>query len=78
MATVKIHIDSRKTTENKGILKVSITHNRTQRLYTTGIKIDIDESLDKTELRFSNLFRKIEAALWVRKSPVKSPRVTAL
>ncbi|MFT5667335.1 MAG: integrase [Vicingaceae bacterium] len=41
MATVKIHLDSRKTAENKGILKVSITHNRTQRLYTTGIKINI-------------------------------------
>jgi integrase len=42
MATAKIFLDSRKTTENKGILKVSITHKRTQRLYTTGIKIDID------------------------------------
>ena len=43
MATAKIFLDSRKTTENKGILKVSITHKRTQRLYTTGIKIDSDE-----------------------------------
>ena len=43
MPIVKIYLDSRKTTENKGILKVSITHNRTQRLYTTWIKIDIDE-----------------------------------
>ncbi|AWV97669.1 tyrosine-type recombinase/integrase [Arcticibacterium luteifluviistationis] len=43
MPTVKIFLDTRNNSENKGIIKVSITHNRRQRLYTTGIKIDIDE-----------------------------------
>jgi integrase len=39
MATVNIYLDSRKTTDDKGILKILVSHNRTPRLYTTQITI---------------------------------------
>jgi integrase len=43
MATVKTFLDTRKCIDKTGFVKVIITHNRTQRLYTTNIKIETSE-----------------------------------
>lgn len=39
MATANIYLDSRKSTDGKGIIKILVSHNRTPRLYTTKIAI---------------------------------------
>lgn len=39
MATVNIFLDSRKSTDGKGVIKILVSHNRTPRLYTTKIAI---------------------------------------
>lgn len=39
MATVNIYLDSRKSTDGKGIIKILVSHDRTPRLYTTKIAI---------------------------------------
>jgi integrase len=41
-ATVNIFLDSRKSASNNGILKLSITHNRVKRLFTTQLSISQD------------------------------------
>ena len=46
MATVNIYLDSRKSTDGKGVLKLLVSHNRTPRLYTTEttiLKTDYDK-----------------------------------
>ncbi|TAH14490.1 MAG: hypothetical protein EAZ14_03885 [Runella slithyformis] len=46
MATVNLFFDNRATAQNEGIIKIVVTHNRKQRLYTTGIKITPDQWKD--------------------------------
>jgi integrase len=43
MATVNLFFDTRATAENAGIIKVVVTHNRVKRLYTTGLKVTLDQ-----------------------------------
>lgn len=40
MATVNLFLDTRRNNDGFGLIKINVTHNRVQRLYTTGIKID--------------------------------------
>jgi hypothetical protein len=49
MATVNYYLDTRKTDEGFGIIKLKITHNREQNDYSTKIKIatSIFEKLKK-------------------------------
>jgi integrase len=39
MATSKIYLDTRRMTDNFGVIKILVIHNRVQRMYSTGIKI---------------------------------------
>ena len=48
MATVNLFFDTRATAENEtvrraGIIKIVVTHNRVKRLYTTGLKVTLDQ-----------------------------------
>ena len=46
MATVNLFFDTRATAEGEGIIKISVTHDRKQRLYTTALKATPDEWQD--------------------------------
>ena len=46
MATVNLFFDTRATAEGEGIIKISVTHDRVKRLYTTGIKTTLDHWKD--------------------------------
>ncbi|MDP1817359.1 MAG: tyrosine-type recombinase/integrase [Leadbetterella sp.] len=39
MATSKIYLDTRRMTDNFGVIKILVIHNRVQRMYSTGFKI---------------------------------------
>lgn len=43
MATVNLFLIPRPTVEDEGIIKIVITHNRVKRLYTTGLKVTLDQ-----------------------------------
>ena len=43
MPTVNLFFDTRKTAQSEGIIKISVTHQRKQRLYSTGIKATPDQ-----------------------------------
>ncbi|MEI7587126.1 tyrosine-type recombinase/integrase [Runella sp.] len=43
MTTVNLFFDTRATKDGLGVIKIIVTHNRAQRLYTTGIKTDAEQ-----------------------------------
>lgn len=43
MATSKIYLDTRRMTDGFGIIKILVIHDRSQRMYSTGIKIKQDD-----------------------------------
>jgi len=59
MATVNIYLDSRKSTDDKGIIKVLVSHNRTPRLYTTKIAI-LKTDYDKIKGYGTELDRRVK------------------
>ena len=43
MATVNLFFDTRATSNEEGVIKIVITHQRVKRLYSTGLKVDADQ-----------------------------------
>ncbi len=54
MATAKIFLDTRNSTDENGIIKLRITHNRTQRDYSTKLKISPDDYVKIKSSEFDN------------------------
>ena len=59
MATANIYLDTRKSVEGMGIIKILISHNRTPRLYSTNIKCTQDD-YDKLKRYGSKLDSRVK------------------
>lgn len=59
MATVNIYLDSRKSIDGKGVLKILVSHNRTPRLYTTQITM-LKTDYNKLKAYGSELDRRVK------------------
>ena len=59
MATANIYLDTRKSVEGMGIIKILISHNRTPRLYSTNIKCTKDD-YDKLKRYGSKLDSRVK------------------